>query len=534
MSPGIRVPFDTKRNTRSTRSVTSIRTPKGGFVIEQIIHFTVPANSSPDQERNIELARRLHPDWKVMVWRDPVDTSGFQLSSYHGKVNSGAQLADLIRLDVVCRHGGVYLDSDIELCRPLDDLCRGEDFFCSEDGQNLTNAAFGARRGHPVIQRLIDELLAHEPDWRLPPNVSTGPQLFSRLLRWQEGITLLPRDTFYPYNWNETPIEALTTTYGVHRWAASWKSPVPAATGIIARESTHPAWHRGLRRLLRRGVQAVLNEYRRHHAPPVLGHYAYGQDLIVNTTRGLRLSLPGADLSITPEIALTGTYEEVELRFLERLLRGGDLFIDVGCNVGIFSLVAARRVGAFGRVHAFDANPGMLSHLKRSLVMNWLVDRVVLHHRAVGASSGEVTFVLADTCAGGSHVSAASNGDALYHRITEGLSKPVTTTVPMVRLDEKFMPGQEIKLLKIDVEGHEHDVLAGASRLIESRCVAHIMLELIEEVSPEAFQLNMAAVRAVMAHGYGVATLDDDGSLVEQADLAQAVRDSRNVVLFRR
>lgn len=150
-------------------------------MIPKIIHFTVAKKTTPDQDRVIARARELHPNWDIKVWQDPIDTSNFKLSRYHEKTNSGAQLADLIRLDAIYLDGGIYLDSDVFLNRDLSPLLDQDSFFCSEDGKVLTNAVFAAIPRHPLISKLIEDLLNNEPDWRDPPNVTTGPVFFRAL-----------------------------------------------------------------------------------------------------------------------------------------------------------------------------------------------------------------------------------------------------------------------------------------------------------------------------------------------------------------
>ena len=118
--------------------------------IPKIIHFTIPKSPSADQLKAIEVARELHPGWKIEVWQDPLDRGAFRLSKYWEKTNSGAQLADLIRLEVVLLHGGFYLDSDIMLRKSLDALRVYPFVIASEDGKVLTNAFFGAVPQSPV------------------------------------------------------------------------------------------------------------------------------------------------------------------------------------------------------------------------------------------------------------------------------------------------------------------------------------------------------------------------------------------------
>ena len=120
--------------------------------MERIIHFTVPAKLTPVNMEMIELARKLHPTWEVKVWQDPMRPDGYPLERYWQKANSGAQLSDLLRLDVLYKWGGVYLDGDMRLLKPLDDLADKFEFFvASHEGLVPINAIVGARKGHPGI-----------------------------------------------------------------------------------------------------------------------------------------------------------------------------------------------------------------------------------------------------------------------------------------------------------------------------------------------------------------------------------------------
>ena len=73
---------------------------------------------------------------------------GYPLERYWPKANSGAQLSDLLRLDVLYKWGGVYLDGDMRLLKPLDELAERFDFFiASHDGMVPINALIGATKG---------------------------------------------------------------------------------------------------------------------------------------------------------------------------------------------------------------------------------------------------------------------------------------------------------------------------------------------------------------------------------------------------
>lgn len=483
-------------------------------MIPRILHFTVPDRIAPEQQRAIEQAAELHPHWEVKVWRDPLDPADFRLSGLWPRVNSGAQLADLIRIEVVHRYGGVYLDSDVWLRKSLDDLAEHHQFFvASEDGQRATNAVFGATRGHPALETMIEELHARPPDWTLPPTVTTGPEFFSRVLRWRGDVTLLPRETFYPHNWNERPGAVAPQTYGVHQWRGSWKDRSIGArvAGILQRIS----FERIVRELYRRGVglyrsseAAIRLLSPRVDAYPASGH------VVRRTIHGHRLILDAGDVSITPELVRNGYYELREELLLRRCLRGGDFFVDVGANVGVFSLLAASLVGPFGRVYAYEPNPTASALLSKAAVMNWMHDRLIVREAAVGAEIGKTELKFHPARLGDAAVRTDAADGGTFSRTAAYLGGVQTVGVPVVALDREFPCDIPIKFLKIDAEGHEAEVIEGARRLLESHCIEYLMLEAVREVAGSAWQRLLEVAERLCATGYEPFSLGWNGTLV--------------------
>jgi FkbM family methyltransferase len=138
-------------------------------------------------------------------------------------------------------------------------------------------------------------------------------------------------------------------------------------------------------------------------------------------------------------IAATGLTERDDgLLFLD-LLRPGDLFVDVGANIGFYTLLAARR-GA--HVEAFEPSAQAAANCERSLALNGL--RANVHRAACGASAGSVRF--------------STGLDVHNHVVAEG-----GVEVPMVTLDEQLEGASaQLAVLKVDAEGHDIEVLRGA------------------------------------------------------------------------
>jgi FkbM family methyltransferase len=241
----------------------------------------------------------------------------------------------------------------------------------------------------------------------------------------------------------------------------------------------------------------------------------------------------GRDLSVTPALVIEGSYEGTNENFVKSVFRGGDWAIDVGANVGLFSILAAQCVGPFGRVFSYEPNPRPAELMAKSLVMNWMHERVVPRRVAVGNERGITTLTFLPEVLGGSQIGRPDLTRSAFQESiqTIGEEHAQTIPVPCVKLDEEFPVDLPIKLLKIDVEGYEARVLAGADRLLRQRCINYVMVELVEEVAGSMWDDTLAQVKKVINYGYSVCMADARGQLNEY-DLAGALRTGhRNIVL---
>ena len=353
------------------------------LMIEKIFHVTLPQNAVAEREALLASIRRHHPTWEIMVWQDPLSEADFILGKYFSKCNSGAQLADLVRLDVLYRFGGVYIDSDVNILRSFDPLSENYSFFiASEDGIVLTNAIVGAKKGHPALDAMINHLLEQEPDWKLPPNVTTGPEFYAQILGHRNDISILPREAFYPYKWNEPRRLPSHVAYAEHCWAGSWVSPKAKEELRVGRKKGAPfSVKSNLRGLIKASFRTLRRLQRiatsdRDFLDQTSKYYSCSPEIVVQTSHGFRMFVNGFDISVSPDLILNGTYEPNEERFVSGILAGGDLFVDIGANFGIFTLLAAQQIGRFGRVIAFEPNENVANLLVKSLVMNWWQERV--------------------------------------------------------------------------------------------------------------------------------------------------------------
>lgn len=158
-----------------------------------------------------------------------------------------------------------------------------------------------------------------------------------------------------------------------------------------------------------------------------------------------------------------GIYERATSQVLRALIDGGDFFIDAGANVGYFTLMMARLVGAGGRVVAVEADPGNVERLRANLQLNGY-DCVRIVDRALGDGFGNVDLVVGEHQVG-STLETADRAIARLGPEYVGAQKK-TLQVEMTTLDHlcaselQAWPG--VRVLKMDIEGAEPLALKGA------------------------------------------------------------------------
>lgn len=169
---------------------------------------------------------------------------------------------------------------------------------------------------------------------------------------------------------------------------------------------------------------------------------------------------------ISGNIAFNGFYELALSRSIVQLARTGGVLVDVGANMGYFSLLWAG-VNPSGRVISFEAAPRNIPLIENNIFRNRLSDRITLVPKAAGRHSGTAVFDVGpveQTGWGGMAKEASFN----------------TIDVPMVRLDQE-LPGATIDVLKIDVEGADTWVLSGCEALLKNKRIGTIFFEQNQE-----------------------------------------------------
>lgn len=177
--------------------------------------------------------------------------------------------------------------------------------------------------------------------------------------------------------------------------------------------------------------------------------------------RGLQLALNPLDPVVSGALRF-GLYENGEVRFFERILRPGQTVVDVGANIGLYTALAARAVGSAGRVIALEPEPETYGFLQQTIAANGF-SNVEPHRIAASANPGSARL----------YRNPDNRGDSrLYDDPLLRDSVAIETTTLDAILDSR-----PVDLLKIDAQGAEGLILAGAAAMFESSPNLTIVME---------------------------------------------------------
>lgn len=201
-------------------------------VIPKVIHYCQYGNRglSPIGESCLNSWRGSLPDFELKVWNEGEGFGGSPYAEAAMRAGKYAFVADYMRCAALYTHGGVYLDTDVEVLRSLTPLL-GRPMFLGYEAPGLVGTAvIGAAPGHPLLRRIMDRLDDEARAGRI--SYRPGPELITEELRHfgADQVTLFPEEYFYPYNPHTSvavrkkPLVSNMTenTYCVHQWEGSW------------------------------------------------------------------------------------------------------------------------------------------------------------------------------------------------------------------------------------------------------------------------------------------------------------------------
>jgi len=213
-------------------------------MIPKIIHFCwFGEKEIPKEYRKYIATWKKHcPDYKIVCWTEKkydIEQCKFMKDAYDKK--KWGFVPDYARLDIIYRYGGIYLDTDVEVLRNLDELLENKMFVGLEKGYNMIalGLGFGAEKGHPFVKKLRDRY--HDLDFVCGKDgtvqMCASPAIQTPMFKERYGVNfrvdrkyefddcvVYPVEYFCPEKYGTGEVTITPNTYLWHHYSASWLS----------------------------------------------------------------------------------------------------------------------------------------------------------------------------------------------------------------------------------------------------------------------------------------------------------------------
>jgi mannosyltransferase OCH1-like enzyme len=161
----------------------------------------------------------LHPGWEQRFWTEANLPEGLRRAEVYERLRAPAERANILRLELLSRFGGVYVDTDFESLRSIEPLIdEAELFITLAKPGRVNNALMGSVPNHPIVEEALEQIAPVE--FFGHDKARTGTRFLDGLLIDRPGVTLLDAELFYP-----ATEEARQRAYALHHKARSWKDP---------------------------------------------------------------------------------------------------------------------------------------------------------------------------------------------------------------------------------------------------------------------------------------------------------------------
>jgi FkbM family methyltransferase len=238
--------------------------------------------------------------------------------------------------------------------------------------------------------------------------------------------------------------------------------------------------------------------------------YLLGRRYVERPINDFRLVLDGDDPGISRQLIRFGRREVEQKSIIEQVLKPGMTALDIGANIGYFTVMMARLVGSTGRVYAVEPHPGNFELLRTNVARNGFAERAELQEVAIARTSGRQPLLLSHHSNWHSLFRPAMNACLPWHekyrRRIVGAVEVETST-----LSDYLRGKRPIDFLHMDIEGYEVEILKS---LAEQAREGNGRLPVLFETHPEFYDTHYNDIRPVLdelcQNGYRIDCLVSD------------------------
>lgn len=208
--------------------------------IPKKIHYCWFGNNPKSELINscIESWKKFACDYEIIEWNETnFDVTKYKYARQAYKEKKYAFVSDVARFEILFHEGGIYLDTDVELIKNIDEFLDNELFMgYDQNGLVATGLIVGSLNNNLVLKKILTYYNEHEfllPNGR--PNTTTVVTIVGDILKDsgfildgayanKNGVVLYPSTYFDPYDYENQVMNITENTYSIHHYAASWKS----------------------------------------------------------------------------------------------------------------------------------------------------------------------------------------------------------------------------------------------------------------------------------------------------------------------
>ena len=435
--------------------------------------------------------KKVLPDYEFVQWDETNSPIHLPYITNALKENNWANVSNLVRLWAVYTHGGIYLDTDVQLLKNLDGLLALRCFFGKEKGEKriyVNNAVMGAEAGHWFIKKCWIELLYHF-DGTEKANLSS-PVLTTRLLEEMEliandeeqqieDIQLFPSSVFHPRSWfDPEPAVPGDDTLGIHHYAKTWGEDQLTTTSN---------W-------LKKWLKVAKNPLKKLQEPTIDRQLLQNKTVTDGPFRGIKYSRTQAyGSSVLPKLA--GSYEAcLHAIWYEFLLNNYTGIIHLGAGEGYYVNGMEQLFRPINGSIAVECDARNVALLKENLLANELAERVTIinekattHHLKQWGGPGRKLWICdiegdeknLFTSDSVQHLAESDMVIELHEFMDRGLVDHISTV---------FCHSHSIQLVQ------ENEMDPVSKRFLASKPLAASALKCLDEGRPEA--MRWAVIRS--------------------------------------
>lgn len=191
---------------------------------------------------------RYLPDYELVLWNE--DNFDIKINQYVKEAYESKKYAfvtDYVRLYALYHHGGIYMDTDVEVIKPLDKFLEHKAFTGCENEEMCVTGTMGAEQGHKWIKELLDDyndkrFLMADGSYNKKTNTNTITEITIKNYGWKpknthqilkEGLNIYPFEVFCAKSFKTGEIQFNENTYTIHHFLGSWHTRMDKFKGKI-------------------------------------------------------------------------------------------------------------------------------------------------------------------------------------------------------------------------------------------------------------------------------------------------------------